>query len=377
MRLDYNLKYSDFAILVRYNRQREYYEMALQDAGFPIWTENSDGIQVMTVHASKGLQFPVVFYAGLAEGLTPGKCEGNRKKRKNQLAEERRLFYVGVTRAEAVLVLLYCKERFWKGKKVLFRPSQFLTCLEQPLKDSRMPLLLFKIFVVIKALAYMAYAIVQITFRRVFFREIPQWLERRVQEFSEFCMRILRINLHIENQSLLAKVDWSRPVVIIANHQSYSDIPVVFLTLGRSIGFLAKYELKRIPFLNFWMKQLGCVFIRRKTSGGGKEAQQELLDSQVPRIVVFPEGTRSKDSKLHPFKSGGFRLAADWQATIIPIVIRGTRSAWEARKDSKVTSVNVNVCEPLNLKEVFEKEGKLKIRDFVIPEVRARMEQVL
>ena len=240
-----------------------------------------------------------------------------------------------------------------------------------------MPLLLFKIFVVIKALAYMAYAIVQITFRRVFFREIPQWLERRVQEFSEFCMRILRINLHIENQSLLAKVDWSRPVVIIANHQSYSDIPVVFLTLGRSIGFLAKYELKRIPFLNFWMKQLGCVFIRRKTSGGGKEAQQELLDSQVPRIVVFPEGTRSKDSKLHPFKSGGFRLAADWQATIIPIVIRGTRSAWESRKDSKVTSVNVNVCEPLDLKEVFEKEGKLKIRDFVIPEVRARMEQAL
>lgn len=377
MRLDYNLKYSDFAILVRYNRQREYYEMALQDAGFPIWTENSDGIQVMTVHASKGLQFPVVFYAGLAEGLTPGKCEGNRKKRKNQLAEERRLFYVGVTRAEAVLVLLYCKERFWKGKKVLFRPSQFLTCLEKPLKDSKMPLLLFKIFVVIKALAYMAYAIVQITFRRIFFREIPQWLERRVQEFSEFCMRILRINLHIENQSLLAKVDWSRPVVIIANHQSYSDIPVVFLTLGRSIGFLAKYELKRIPFLNFWMKQLGCVFIRRKTSGGGKEAQQELLDSQVPRIVVFPEGTRSKDSKLHPFKSGGFRLAADWQATIIPIVIRGTRSAWEARKDSKVTSVNVNVCEPLDLKEVFEKEGKLKIRDFVIPEVRASMEQAL
>jgi hypothetical protein len=47
-----------------------------------------------------------------------------------------------------------------------------------------MPLLLFKIFVVIKALAYMAYAIVQITFRRIFFREIPQWLERRVQEFS-------------------------------------------------------------------------------------------------------------------------------------------------------------------------------------------------
>ena len=55
--------------------------MALKDAGFPILTENSDGIQVMTVHASKGLQFPVVFYAGLAEGLTPGKCEGNRKKR--------------------------------------------------------------------------------------------------------------------------------------------------------------------------------------------------------------------------------------------------------------------------------------------------------
>lgn len=377
MRADYKLKYSDFAILVRYNRQREYYEMALRDAGLPLACDGGEGVQIMTVHGSKGLQFLVVFYAGLAEGLTPGVCEGGRKQRKMQLAEERRLFYVGVTRAEAVLVLLYCKERFWKGRKVNFRPSRFLASLEPPLQDSNMPLLLFKICVAFKALAYMAYAIIQITFRRLFFREIPIWLERRVQEFANFCMKILRIQLGIENQSALATVDWSRPVVVIANHQSYSDIPVVFLTLGRSIGFLAKYELKRIPFLNFWMKQLGCVFIRRKTTGGGKEAQQELLDSRVPRIVVFPEGTRSKNGQLQSFKSGGFRLAADWKATVIPLVIHGTRSAWEGRKDSKVTSVKVQVCEPLDLKDVFEKEGQLKIRDFVIPEIRSRMEQLL
>ena len=377
MRKVYELKYSDFCILVRYNRQREYYEMALREVGIPLACDSEEGVQVMTVHASKGLQFLVVFYAGLAEGLTPGTCKGNRKKRKNQLAEERRLFYVGVTRAEAVLVLLYCKERFWKGRKVQFRPSRFLDCLEQPLQGSNMPLLLFKIRVVILALAYMAYAIFQITFRRIFFREIPLWLERRVQEFAEFCMRILRIKLEIENQSALATVDWSRPVVVIANHQSYCDIPVVFLTLGRSIGFLAKYELKRIPFLNYWMKQLGCVFIRRKTSGGGKEAQQELLESRVPRIVVFPEGTRSKNGKLQSFKSGGFRLAADWKATVIPLAIQGTRSAWESRKDTKVTAVKVRVCEPLDLKTVFEKEGQLKIRDFVVPEIRSRMEEFL
>ena len=87
LRESYDLAWKNFAILVRYNRQRVYYEEVLRDAELPIAGEEidgeavEDGIHVETVHASKGLQYAVVFYAGLAEGLTPGECGGSRRER--------------------------------------------------------------------------------------------------------------------------------------------------------------------------------------------------------------------------------------------------------------------------------------------------------
>ena len=112
LREAYDLEFKNFAILVRYNRQRLYYEEALQNFRIPVYREEDSeypevpGVHVETVHGSKGLQYTVVFYAGLSERLTPGECEGSRKQKKMQLEEEKRLFYVGVTRAEAVLILL-------------------------------------------------------------------------------------------------------------------------------------------------------------------------------------------------------------------------------------------------------------------------------
>lgn len=377
----YGIPYRGFAVLVRYNRQREYYEGALRACGIPAGEMDvpegaeNDAVHVVTVHGSKGLQYPVVFYAGLAEGLTPGECKGTRKQRKAQLDEERRLFYVGVTRAESVLYLLYCRVRYWKGRKTKFKPSRFLRCMEPLAKESKLPVFLFKILTVVQALSYMAAAIVEITFVRLFkAKTIDAWFEKRIREFSSFCMRILRINLNIENQAVLAKVDWTRPVVVVSNHQSYADIPVIFLGLERRIGFLAKYELSRIPFLNFWMKQIGCVLVKRDKKGGGAAAQQQLLNADTPRISVFPEGTREKQGKLMPFKSGGFRLAADWKATILPVVIHGTRNAWEGRKDSKPCNVTISLLEPLDLNEVLEQKGSIEIRSHVMPEIRSRME---
>lgn len=388
MRELYGLPLKGFAVLVRYNRQREYYEQALRACGIMAGEiqedevggnleeiANRDAVHVVTVHGSKGLQYPVVFYAGMAEGLTPGECKGNRKQRKAQLAEERRLFYVGVTRAESVLYLLYCKKRFWKGKETRFKPSRFLRCVEIPSEGLSLPVFVFKIKCVIQALAYMASAIVEFALVGIFKpKTVDARFEKRIQEFSQFCMRILRINLTVENQALLAKVDWSRPVVVVSNHQSYADIPVIFIALERSIGFLAKYELTRIPFLNYWMKRIGCVFVKRDTKGGGAAAQEQLLNSKTPRINVFPEGTREKQGKLMPFKSGGFRLAADWKATMLPVVIHGTRDAWESRKHSKLVNVTISILEPMDLTKVEAEKGSVEIRSYLIPEIRNRME---
>lgn len=92
-----------------------------------------DCVQLMTLHSAKGLEFPVVFMVGMEEGLFPGQKSSDDPLR---LAEERRLCYVGMTRARQTLYLLYTEQRFLYGQELMQRPSRFLgelpvECIEE------------------------------------------------------------------------------------------------------------------------------------------------------------------------------------------------------------------------------------------------------
>ena len=403
LRESYDLHWKNFAILVRYNRQRLYYEEALRDArlpvaGDPIEVASSsqfdnltdrtpgeelkeclveDGIHVETVHASKGLQYAVVYYAGMCEGLTPGSCSGNRKQRQKQLEEERRLFYVGVTRAESFLVLLYCKRRYWKGRLAKFKRSRFLP-KETSKVDIDMPVILFRIYAAARIFFFMLVYIVKIAFVYMFRRkDLDSWIEEKVQVFSRFCMKVLRVDLTIEDQALLAKVDWTRPVFVMGNHRSYLDIPLAFLALQRTVGFIAKTQLQRIPILNFWMHKLGCVFIDREKGGGAATIQKAVQSGRMLRLFIFPEGTRSKRNGMVAFKSGCFRLAVEANAIILPIVTKGSDELWEHRKDSKHHPVNMKILEPIDTVEFKKEHGgdAMDPRHDLLPYVRGKMEE--
>ena len=390
LRESYDLHWKNFAILVRYNRQRLYYEEALRDAMLPIAGAAGedaggdmeggvveDGIHVETVHASKGLQYAVVYYAGMSEGLTPGTCTGDRKQRQKQLDEERRLFYVGVTRAESFLVLLYCKRRYWKGRLAKLKRSRFLP--KENLKtEIDMPVLLFRIYAAARILLFMLEYIFKIAFMYIFRRkDLDPWLEEKVQKFSWFCMRMIRVDLTIEDQAQLAKVDWTRPVFVMGNHRSYLDIPLAFLALQRTVGFIAKTQLQRIPILNFWMHKLGCVFIDREKGGGAAIIQKAVQTGKMPRLFVFPEGTRSKRDGMVAFKSGCFRLAVEANAIILPMVTRGSDLLWEHRKDSKHHPVNIKILEPIDTVEFKKTHGgdDMDPRHELLPYVRKMMEE--
>lgn len=92
-----------------------------------------DCVQLMTLHSAKGLEFPMVFMVGMEEGLFPGQRSSDDPLR---LAEERRLCYVGMTRARQTLFLLYTEQRFLYGQEMIQRPSRFLSelpaaCIEE------------------------------------------------------------------------------------------------------------------------------------------------------------------------------------------------------------------------------------------------------
>ncbi len=92
-----------------------------------------DCVQLMTLHSAKGLEFPIVFMVGMEEGLFPGQKSSDDPVR---LAEERRLCYVGMTRARKTLYLMYTESRFLYGQEMIQRPSRFLSelpteCIEE------------------------------------------------------------------------------------------------------------------------------------------------------------------------------------------------------------------------------------------------------
>lgn len=121
-------------------------------------------------------------------------------------------------------------------------------------------------------------------------------------------------------------IDWSLPSVVMSNHASLYDIPVLFHTLPTDLNFLSKKELQSIPFLGWAMDAGGFVFIDRKNPTAARlsiDAAAEQVTSGKT-VAIFPEGTRTKDGLLRPFKKGGFVLAIKSKAQIIPVYVDGT-----------------------------------------------------
>jgi len=126
----------------------------------------------------------------------------------------------------------------------------------------------------------------------------------------------------------LENVPVGRPCIFMSNHVSNLDPPVVIPKLPGRSSVLLKSELMNIPILGRAMKMGQFVPVER---GGKRDAAQasvkaagEALQSGL-NILVFPEGTRSKDGRVSTFKKGPFYLAMETQAPVVPIAISGTQ----------------------------------------------------
>ncbi|MDK2866687.1 MAG: 1-acyl-sn-glycerol-3-phosphate acyltransferase [Clostridiales bacterium] len=147
--------------------------------------------------------------------------------------------------------------------------------------------------------------------------------ERRARHWSETLLKLAGTHIEVKGLDHLPK---EGPILFIANHQSNFDIPLMIASLPVPVGFVAKLELEKMPFVNGWMKALQCIFIDRsdirKQVRAINEGAARLKNGY--HIVLFPEGTRSADGKIHDFKPGGLKLATKSGATIVPITIDGS-----------------------------------------------------
>jgi len=124
----------------------------------------------------------------------------------------------------------------------------------------------------------------------------------------------------------LEHVAATNAAIYMSNHQSVLDIGAIALSLPVSWRFVAKKELTYIPFFGWALALSDQIVIDR----GNRRRAVESLRRAAERVrgginvVIFPEGTRSPDGTLQPFKSGGFHLALDAQVPVIPVTVSGS-----------------------------------------------------
>ncbi|KAK4338557.1 hypothetical protein RND71_043044 [Anisodus tanguticus] len=161
------------------------------------------------------------------------------------------------------------------------------------------------------------------------------------------------------------------PAVYVSNHQSFLDI-YTLLTLGRSFKFISKTAIFLFPIIGWAMYLMGLIPLRRMDSRSQLECLKRCIDlvKKGASVFFFPEGTRSKDGKLGPFKKGAFSVAAKTGVPVVPITITGTGRIMPAGLEGRVFPglVKVVVHRPLkgNDSDVLCTEARSVIKDVLV-----------
>lgn len=179
-------------------------------------------------------------------------------------------------------------------------------------------------------------------------------------------LKILRIKIEVIKEKELPKGNY----VFMSNHQSQLDIPVLEKVLeSYNIRFLAKKSLFKIPFFGWGITALGYVPVEREDPKEGFKSILVCIEKlkEGVSLVIFPEGTRSKDGNLLPFKLGGFIIPLKSKKEVVPVAIWGTKdilpkgSFWLRNFNKKI---KVYIGEPIHT-DVFHTKDKEKLLKLV------------
>lgn len=161
--------------------------------------------------------------------------------------------------------------------------------------------------------------------------------------------------------------------LIISNHQSNFDIPILAGYIDKPMGFVAKQELGKVPIISKWMERIHCVFLDRENPRQAIKALAQAADTLKAghSMVIFPEGTRSRSRVMGEFKTGSLRLADKGGVPVLPVSIINSSDIYEAN-NSRIQSAKVKVIinEPIYLDQL-DKEGKEKLLDNIKSQIQA------
>ena len=143
----------------------------------------------------------------------------------------------------------------------------------------------------------------------------------------------------------------NRNYVFASNHASLIDIPLLLIAVNRYTVFIAKSELSKIPIFKSILDRAGFIFVDRKNNDSAVKSMNNLMEDikKIPRsVAIFPEGTRTSDGELLPFKKGAAIFAINTDIPVIPVAISGTYS-WSKKKlfDISQSVISFEFGEPI------------------------------
>ena len=166
------------------------------------------------------------------------------------------------------------------------------------------------------------------------------------------------------------RVPLNGPVILACNHASFLDPPLVGAGVKRGINYLARESLFRFPLLGWLLRNWNSVPVDRE--GGGAAGLRAILDRLLAggAIILFPEGTRTRDGKLQPARSGIGLTVIKSSAMVVPVRVFGTYEAYGRHlkiprphritvkygrpMDFSVLRAEANTCSKPRLKEIYQ-----------------------
>lgn len=161
--------------------------------------------------------------------------------------------------------------------------------------------------------------------------------------------RVLGIRLEIHHRE---RLDAHRPAIILANHQSVLDVPILAELFDAGQVVIAKKELKNIPFFGWLYTVTGNILLdrgnREQAVESLRSAEEEIRRRKVA-VWIFPEGTRGKEpGRLLPFKKGAFHMALHTGAPLIPVVVAPLAPELDLKRHRlRPRTVEIRVLEPI------------------------------
>jgi len=193
------------------------------------------------------------------------------------------------------------------------------------------------------------------------------------RNWSSLLLKLAGIRVHVHG---LEHLNPMQSRIYVVNHTSYFDIPILLASLPDTIRFMYRKSLERIPFFGWSLARSPFIGIQREKARDAMKGIAEAVTSISigESVVIFAEGTRSKDGRLAAFKRGAFLLASRSGKQIIPIALAGAHQVMP--KDSKrfyPGDVEMTILPAFDTMKDMDKEDELMLQSQVHESINAAL----